>query len=459
MERMLLEPHMAAGCRTVVSIADHFEELKQRARELSAKSQSSQRGYFTPSEDEEVKHLLVSYWQSRNALIELVLDFQRQHHLETEQDERTFLIAYSGALVLVDAARFLRDEFHTRPLVRTKLNEPDPYFGIAPNTYEQLQKSLTSPIHAWRLYHAAKYMCAHRESIQANVDDALFPLMTLIEHLQDRLEISLEAYSIARIRSRVRELNQNVGQGLLAQALYGLQKTVASFTANLFVKSNHVPELRRDIAEQLRPLLQPGDLLITRKEFAVTNYFLPGFWPHAALFLGSAEDMQRMGIAAHDNVRPRWQKLLNCDPGESLRVLEAMKDGVHIRSLRSPFGVDAITVLRPQLEQADIVKAIARGIFHEGKPYDFDFDFNRSDRLVCTEVIYRSYENVGNVSFGLKKRAGRWTLAAEDIIHKALRGEHFVPFAVFSPTHHHELALNEAAGKLLRSTLKPQPLP
>ena len=50
-----------------------------------------------------------------------------------------------------------------------------------------------------------------------------------------------------------------------------------------------------------------------------------------------------------------------------------------------------MAVVRPRVGDADIARAIGRGMQHEGKPYDFDFDFSRSDRLVCTEVVYRQF--------------------------------------------------------------------
>lgn len=450
----MLKNEIEAGARTVLQIAEHYAQLKLRASELATASEASRRGYFTPSEDEEVKHLLVSYWQSRNALIELVISHQPQLDCESAFPHESFLIAYAGALVLVDAARFLRDQFHGNSLVRAKLNEPDHYFGIGPGTYELIQKSLTSPTHAWKLFHAAKYLQTHLDELRERVERPLMPLFELIQKLQHRLDVTLDRYSLARARVRARELQNRFGHGLFKQALYGLQKSVASFTANLFVRLDHVPKLRMDVAQQLRASLKPGDVLITRKEFAVTNYFLPGYWPHAALYLGSAEELQALGIAEHENLRPRWQRLLDCDPGESLRVLEALKDGVHIRSLRSPFGVDAIAVLRPKLESTQIAAALSRGFVHEGKSYDFDFDFNRSDRLVCTEVVYRSYERVGGVEFRLTRRAGRWTLAAEDIMQMAINHQHFVPHAVFSPAHAPHLAMGNDAERLLRTTLK-----
>lgn len=43
--------------RTVLSVAAHLEQLKAAARFLQQWVGARERGYFTPSEDEEVRHL------------------------------------------------------------------------------------------------------------------------------------------------------------------------------------------------------------------------------------------------------------------------------------------------------------------------------------------------------------------------------------------------------------------
>ena len=58
------------------------------------------------------------------------------------------------------------------------------------------------------------------------------------------------------------------------------------------------------------------------------------------------------------------------------------------------------------------------------------FDFFRSDRLVCTEVIYRAFDGVGGISIPLRERAGRPTLSAEDLLDLAVDGGGFMPVAV-----------------------------
>ena len=163
--------------------------------------------------------------------------------------------------------------------------------------------------------------------------------------------------------------------------------------------------------------------------------------------------MERLGIREHANVRPRWAQILQADRDQPRRVLELMKDGVRIRSLRSALASDSTVVLRPQLSEAEIAQALARGFLHGGKPYDFDFVFRRSDRLVCTKVICRAYEEIGPVRFHLTQRAGRPTLSGSDLIGMGIRREHFAPVAVFAPTHADGALTCQAADKVLHTEI------
>ncbi|WP_305801631.1 hypothetical protein, partial [Thiolapillus sp.] len=93
-----------------------------------------------------------------------------------------------------------------------------------------------------------------------------------------------------------------------------------------------------------------------------------------------------------------------------------------------------LVVLRPRCTEDELRIAISRACTHEGKGYNFDFDFFRSDRLVCTEVIYRAFDGIGNIRFTLAEHAGRPALSAEEILDLALEGEMFRPVALFGVT-------------------------
>lgn len=443
------------GATTVAHLSAHFRRLKGRASELIDAFDASRRGYFTPSEDEQTRHLLVSYWQSRNALFELVNSFHKVDRFAADERPLALLVAFAGALVLVDVARFLRENFHHRPVVRDKLNEPEPYFEIPEGTYDLVQKSLTSPVHAWHLYHASSYVTEHQDEFREKAQGApvFQELMEIVDRLRDRLEVSVDRYVLVRTRVRAGSLGKRIARDLLGRALYGLQKCVSRLIADRYVKSGHQPALPASVETELENRLRPGDVIVVRKEHAFTNYFLPGYWPHAALYLGSMDEMKELQLHVHRNVSGHWGTVESVDAKRSTRVLESMKDGVRIRSLSNPFRSDAIAIIRPHLETGHIAEAIGRGFFHTDKPYDFDFDFSRSDRLVCTEVVYRSFAGIGGMEFELTRRAGRLTLAAEDLLQMAVDENGFTPLAVYCPGQSDQISWNGAAAEALRSTI------
>jgi len=453
---------ITAGARTVADLATYFEELKGQIGELVAAARASRRGYFIPGEEEEVRHLQVAYWQSRAALFEVVLGFREAEKLPEGRAPEAFLVAFGAAVLLVDAARFVREAFEPLPLVRRKLNEPEPHFGVPGGTYDTVQESLTSPRHAWHLYHAARYFETYRDELRERARGPLLePVWETVERLRGQLDVPVRRYVRARLRERSRGAVGLLRYGLLGRALWGIHKLAGSLAAEKYLRPGHRPQLPESVLAEFRGLLRPGDVIVTRKEHALSNYFLPGYFKHAALYLGGAADLGRLGIADHENVRPRWAKLLEPqgagpqEPGPQ-RVLEALKDGVWIRSTASPLRADAVAALRPRLAPEQLGAALARGMFHEGKPYDFDFDFTRADRLVCTEVVYRAYDGIGGIALPLTRRAGRLTLSAEDLIAAALAGAGFEPVAAFTPTTGCEILTGDEARRKLLETRQPR---
>jgi len=191
--------------------------------------------------------------------------------------------------------------------------------------------------------------------------------------------------------------------------------------------------------EQLKKLLQPGDILIERREWYVSNVGLPGFWSHAALFIGTPEDrrsffadadtqawVRKQGEASGDLeslLQPRYPKTYqqSLKPQEHehvVRVIEAISEGVSLTTLEHSADCDSIAVLRPRLSKAEKAQAIVRAFHYTGRPYDFNFDFATDAELVCTELVYKSYEPANGftgLKFPLTEMLGRKLLPANEI--------------------------------------------
>jgi Permuted papain-like amidase enzyme, YaeF/YiiX, C92 family len=458
---------LAAAAQTVAHLGEYFQDLKRQALAIFEPGAAAARGYITPSEEIKIRQLQLSYWKTRNALFELVDDVRRDVECIDRATPQQFLVALAAAALLVDAARFLRENFHRAKLVRRKLDEPEPVYGIPSRMYDDVQKSLTSPYHAWHLWQATRYFDRHHERfVHDAAEEGLQPLVAIIDRLRERLRPSLWLYLRTRLRVRGRRAARRVGRDVFGRGVYALQTAIGCGMAEVFVRPGHSPSLPRDIRGQLVRLLRPGDVLVVRKEFAATNYFLPGYWPHAALFLGKASDLAGLEMTEQEHIRPRLAQMSSATPltsvlvpnemhawsdvGEHPCVLESMKDGVRIRSVNSPLNSDSIVIIRPLLNTADIATALVQALTHEGKAYDFDFDFCASHRLVCTEVVYRAYEGVAGVQFNLRRHVGRFALAAGDLLRMALAGRHFEVLAVYSQVHTPTILTGAAAADVVR---------
>ena len=188
------------------------------------------------------------------------------------------------------------------------------------------------------------------------------------------------------------------------------------------------------------PLFRPGDLLLTRHEWYLSNIGLPGFWPHSALYIGTP--WEREQYFAGDRGVKSWVKMQGVHSGDfevllkilhrepylrSItyekdrvlpRVIEAKSEGVSLSSLESVAAADSLVVLRPLLPKAAKARAILRAFNYCGRPYDFNFDFLTDSELVCTELIYKAYEpdhNLKGLDLPLTDLLGRKIMTANDI--------------------------------------------
>ena len=94
----MLLPEIETGVRTVTHVARYFDELKASALLLSGEVGVAERGYFVPDEEDAIRGLLISYWQSRSALLELIQSFHFDRDLSEESRPRAFLVALAATL-------------------------------------------------------------------------------------------------------------------------------------------------------------------------------------------------------------------------------------------------------------------------------------------------------------------------------------------------------------------------
>ena len=432
------------------SVLPLLESLADDAGVREIVESASSRGYFTPDEDDGLRRFFADYLTARAvalATIDELKPVAMHGHKGDEQDSlRAFLIAYVGAGLLVRAGRYLVSDLARHALVRRKLNEPAPKFGIPRRQFASVYRSLTRPLHALYLRSAVQFAERERGRLNELKDETeLRDLYEALPAAEDALRMGMPRYLKGRLRYRLYTLRlrqRSAVESALFALMEGSGRVIAELRNPWYRK-----RVNRVALRQLGEFLQPGDVMVTRHNDAATNLFLPGFWPHAALHIGPASTAAELALRIPDRCASQWRG--------DLRVLEARKDGVLLRALPDTLAVDAVVVLRPRIARQNVAEVLERALAHEGKLYDFSFDFCRSDRLVCTEVVYRAYHGVAGVTFELQQRAGRMTLAAEDILDMALEGRGFDPVAIFgTPGSRWRLVRGEEAREVLKRSYR-----
>jgi len=133
--------------------------------------------------------------------------------------------------------------------------------------------------------------------------------------------------------------------------------------------------------KELRDLLQPGDIILTRFNGYISNLFIPGYWTHASLYIGSVGERSPYVTADLEKIIP-----------DSTNIIEAISSGVVFAHLDKSTNADGIAVLRPHVSDDELASAMECAIQQMNKPYDYDFDCDTDSRIYCTELIYKSYQ-------------------------------------------------------------------
>ena len=222
------------------------------------------------------------------------------------------------------------------------------------------------------------------------------------------------------------------------KAWFPVQRRVANTMGNIKFWRNGQSLISVGDVHKILPLMHPGDVLLERREWQATNIGIPGFWAHAALFIGNKQERD---IFFSDEKTVAWVKSKGVESGGfsdllaqdypqafiksqkreegfDLRVIESIAQGVIFTSLERSFAADSASVLRPRLSKLERAKAIYNAFYFEGLPYDYNFDFLTDDALVCSELIVKSYQpsqDQKGIKFPLKLTAGRLLMPANQI--------------------------------------------
>tara|TARA_B110000908_G_scaffold172021_1_gene237144 strand:+ start:12552 stop:13919 length:1368 start_codon:yes stop_codon:yes gene_type:complete len=386
------------------------------------------RSYYLPDEDERLRLVYVNYLRTRSILVEAIDSIMPvlRNKLNWRNELRTFAIGFTAGCLLVRATKYIIQMAQQNPVIWEKLDESELRYGIERKTISRLYESLSSPKKMLQFHQAIRFFEATKTEIfaLAELSDLDKEMIELLEQEEPFIASRKRDYFRLRLRYRAYDIVRRNSSGY-KQAMFHLFRLTGSAVAELkqpLKKSNPTVKgakrVTPDLLTEIRSKLMPGDVIITRHDDALSNLFLPGYWPHAAFYMGNPDQLKALNIST--------------SPHSEHEIIESKKDGVKFRPLSETLNVDSFVIMRPILSANCLSQVIQSAMSHAGKRYDFLFDFTKADRLACTELVYRAYHGVDNLQFSLIEHSGRMCISAEDLIDQMMRSKKFDTHALFT---------------------------
>ncbi len=437
-------PHNCA--QSISSLRESISSLESQPQLDADIANAIERGYFRPQEEQHLQDWFAHFLTLRETLWEFIDDASAALRKDTRlvqslQDWRYLITGYVAATLVIRMDHFLVDNLASHKLTQRKLNEPYRSHRIRRKQFTRIFNALTDPANILLLSQVMTFLDNNKSWLaKLKQDEVIGDLVNNLAEYTSYIDPGKRRYVKRRLRYRWHSLRRRFAVAKQNVSFVFLEQSGRVISDIGFHRRRKRVNAR--IHGKLESLLQPGDVIVTRQELVASNLFLPGYWPHCALYIGTEQQRLALNIKIDKQRQQRWT-------GNKC-VLEAQKDGVQFRPLSETLAVDAVAILRPALATATLAERIGLVCEHEGKEYNFDFDFFNSDKLVCTEVVYRAYDGIDPIHFTLPERAGRPTLSAEDILDLALTTGMFEVVAVFgTPGSRRKIKVGAAAKTVL----------
>lgn len=355
---------------------------------------------------------------------------QRSRHL------RSFLLTFAAELALYEKATRTAMLLRSNRNVVTYLDAPHPERNLGEGSFTGFTQELQGSRDAARVIGGRSYLLWLDQAMGGIAEARHVGYAWLWERADRHLAI-IDSLGVLETTTHVAGSDAGVLREGLRRVWYPAQKGVAEWMGDTRVRRINWYLIGEELQAQLVEQLEPGDVMLARKNWYLSNVGLPGFWPHAVLYIGEREQFaayfddpevrawvrERSGedidLPTYLERRwpARWLQYGLGDHGDPYRVIEAISEGVVFNTMDHACG-DYLVALRPRLSKRAKAQAIVEAFSYLERPYDFDFDFATDHAIVCTELIWRAYrpaQGKPGLDLELVEVAGRPTLPANEL--------------------------------------------
>jgi len=371
------------------------------------------------------------------------------YRVDNEIDDKTrvteIVIAMSAAVTLFENSKEMHQSLDHNHLLRKKLNEGYPEFDIPEGFYDSSTMRSNNTEYRKTYGDAVRFFADNKAEIEIQIGQSSASIQSLYRHIAQSPMI--KGLKGGNVFKEIVTLPIKAAGGAVNLSGRGLNKI--KFTSSKVLGNTmgvvrwRAGKLKDDAAmlQQMLTQLQPGDILLEKTPFTLTDKSIPGHFGHAAIYVGSMEQLREMNALDLPIVQKNLPKIT-----EGHGVVEALRNGVQLNKLQDFMNVDDVAILRPKnLTLADKLEAVKLALGNLGKKYDFNFDVNTTETIVCSELVYIAYPQV---DFVTKNVLGSFAITPDDIALRAGEAE-ADPLQLILFGHDGKLVFSNASQQML----------
>ncbi|MFT6070459.1 MAG: hypothetical protein ACJAT2_000741 [Bacteriovoracaceae bacterium] len=331
-------------------------------------------------------------------LVSVFIDLSYQLEKEASSTKDNFL----GIILRFESIRLAANTYlplYTNEKLRTLLNAEDKAFNISK---KELKKNLIQLLNKSNMDTLRLDISKAREVFSPQK-------MKRIERDSVFKKINIEGY-FSKVRDILVKYNlSDFSNEASTLSIHQLSRAFGNSAGSVKWRSGYLFD-KQEVFDEIYKKLKPLDIITEKAGFALTDTFIPGHFGHNAIWLGSKKELVELGLwdtTIPDNLKKDIEK--------GKLIIETDRSGTHLKSLEEFMNVDEFAILRLSKNSLPLekYKEIYKVAFSQlGKTYDFNFDVETTDKLVCSELLYQSF---GSINWPTTEYLGRTTISPDNI--------------------------------------------
>ena len=334
---------------------------------------------------------------------------------------KALMLSLSAALTLYDNYMLGIVLFEQDDRLRRVLNDPDMGFGLIANKLAEATLAANSIENRARARQAIEFYEGEKDLLTGVHEDSDFA------YLQQLIDSSPSYNYVKKIRVGEIASNKFVAfERLTGDAVSEAAKDGFDLVSGLFGNTVGLYESRKgklhgdeEALRKVQSVLQPLDIILEKTPFRLTDKLIPGHFGHVAIWTGTRAELVDAGVWDNLIVSQYADELSsasNPDSKDERQVIEALRNGVQLNTLEHFMNVDDIAILRPVFDEANrdehVEEALLMAFRQVGKHYDFNFDVNTTDKIVCSELAYISFPSM---DWPTEETLGRHSISPDNV--------------------------------------------